>query len=435
MTTDEVLGISKKSKKAFDLWKKLTLDERKKYFLKLAQKLRDEKRYNAELMTNEMGKPIKESLAEVEKCAWFSEFLVEHANSMLKQENLVADGKEHVVRFDPLGPILIIMPWNFPFWQVFKVALPPILAGNTIILKHAKNVTGSALQINKLFNEVFPENVFRTIISGHDSISELISGDEVVAVSLTGSVSAGTKIASQAGKNLKKTVMELGGSDPLIVLSDADIKKSAKGAVLGRMYNGGQVCIASKRIIVHEDIVEQFTEEFVAEMKKLKIGNPMEEDTDVGPLADEAAVKDMQNFVDNAKENGAKILVGGKKLERDGFFFEPTIISQTSKNMDAVCFETFGPIAPIIVAKSDEDAIVIANDSEFGLSASIWTKNLEKGKALAAKIDAGSIFINSISKTHPNIPVGGIKNSGYGRELSKYGILEFVNIKSVNVYD
>ncbi|MBT3721113.1 aldehyde dehydrogenase family protein, partial [archaeon] len=363
MTKQEILDTLSKSKTAFESWKELTYDQRKKYFSELSEFLEQNKEEYAKLMTNEMGKPIKESIAEVKKCAHLSEFISENAEPWLQPEKFKADGKEHLVRFDPLGPILLIMPWNFPFWQVFKVALPPLFAGNTIILKHAKNVTGTALKINEIFERIFPKNVFRTVVSDHETINELISKDELVGVSLTGSVSAGKRIAAQAGKYLKKTVMELGGSDPLIVLEDADIKKAAKGAVLGRTLNGGQVCIASKRIIVHKNIEEEFKKEFVEEMKKLKIGDPLDYNTDIGPLANENAVKDMENFVENAVNLGARILTGGKRLKREGFFFEPTILDSTTPEMDAVCLETFGPVAPIIIADSNEEAIVIANNS------------------------------------------------------------------------
>ena len=438
MSRQEALKIAEKSAESFGKWKNLAISQRAKLFKNLAQVLRDNKKEYAELMTNEMGKPITESLAEIEKCAYLAEVLAENAEKWLADEEVNADGKKHIITFEPLGPIYIIMPWNFPYWQALKVGLPPIIAGNTIILKHASNVTGSALKIEEAFRKSgFPQDVFRTLIIDHETSSEIISSDYIKACSLTGSVGAGSKIAEIAGKNTKKIVLELGGSDPFIVLEDADVEAAAKGAVLGRTLNAGQVCIGAKRIIVHKLIAEEFTKIFSEKMKQLIVGNPLEPKTQIGPLVNEKAVHDMESFVKDAVNKGAVVAGGGKKIKikSKGYYFEPTVLANVNENINAVCSETFGPVAPVIIAKDDEDAVRIANNSEFGLSASLWTKDLKKAESLARKLETGSVFINSISKSHPMLTIGGIKKSGFGRELSHYGIKEFVNIKGINVYE
>ncbi len=436
MTGENALSIAKDSHDAFNKWKTLYIGERGVYFRKLAAVLRKNREKYAKIMTLEMGKPINESASEVEKCAYLAEVLAENAGKWLADEQVNADGKKHIITFEPLGPIYIIMPWNFPFWQAFKVALPPMIAGNTIMLKHASNVTGCALMIEEAFSEAgFPENVFRTLIIDHDTSTKLIESEYVKACSLTGSVGAGASIAQEAGKNIKKIVLELGGSDPFIVLEDADINAAVKGAVLGRTLNAGQVCIGSKRIIVHKKIADDFTKKFSEAMKNLIVGNPLDSKTQVGPLANEKAVKSMESFVDDAVAKGAVIAAGGKRMKIKGYFFEPTVLTNTTHEMDAVCNEVFGPVAPIIIVNTEEEAIKTANNSEFGLSASVWTTDLARGEKLARKLETGAVFINSISKSHPLLTIGGIKKSGFGRELSHYGIKEFVNIKGINVYE
>jgi len=434
MPKEEALAVAEKSNKAFNKWKNLSISERGKYFKKLAQILRDNKQEYAEMMTKEMGKPITESLSEVEKCAYLADVLIENAEKWLAEEEINADGKKHLITFEPLGAVFIIMPWNFPFWQPLKVGLPPIIAGNTIILKHSSNVTGSALEIEEVFNKAgFPEDIFRTVIIDHETSSEIIASKYVKACSFTGSVAAGRDIAQKAGSHGKKIVLELGGSDPFIVLEDADMESAAKGAVLGRTLNAGQVCIGSKRIIVHEKIAEEFTKKFSELMSNLIVGDPLNLKTQIGPLVNEKAVQDMENFVKDAVKKGAVITAGGKKAK--GFYFEPTVLINVDDNMDVACNEVFGPVAPVIIAKNDEDAVRIANNSEFGLSASLWTNDLAKGERLARKLETGSVFINSISKSHALLPIGGTKNSGFGRELSHYGIKEFVNVKTINLYE
>ncbi len=436
MSQQQVLTIVEEVHKAQQNWSSLTPSQRSPYFLKLAAILRKNTNHYATLMTNEMGKPITESLAEVEKCAVLAETIAQQGPIWLQPESLHADGKEHLITFEPLGTIFIIMPWNYPFWQPAKVALPPLMAGNSIILKHASNVTGSSLAFEDAFIQAgFPKNVFRSIICDHQISNALIAHDNIAACSLTGSVSAGSKVASESGKHIKKMVLELGGSDPFIVLADADIEKAVHAALKARTSNAGQVCIGSKRFIVHKSVADNFSKHFAQLIKQLKIGDPLNPQTQMGPLVNAQAVKDMEEFVTDAVHKGAKVLAGGKRLDRKGFFFEPTVLTNTTPQMNAVCTETFGPIAPIIVVENDDEAIQIANQTEFGLSASLWTQDLKKAKHLAHKINAGAIFINSISKSHPLLPIGGIKKSGYGRELSHYGIKEFVNIKTINVYE
>jgi len=436
MSQQAALGIAEKTHEAQKKWKDMSVTERLPYFTSLAKVLREQREEYATLMTNEMGKPIKESRAEVEKCAWLAEFFADNAEKWLQDKQVDADGKKHLVTFEPLGVVFMIMPWNYPFWQPLKVGIPPLLAGNGIVLKHASNVTGSALAIEDAFRKAgFPEDLFRTIIIGHGDMPALLASPHIHAGSLTGSERAGEIFAAEAGKNLKKVVLELGGSDPLIVLPDADIAAAAKGAVKGRFSNAGQVCISSKRLIVHNAVREKFTAAFVAEVEALTIGDPLEEDTDIGPLVNEKAAAEMECFVADAVERGATVLVGGKRHELGGAYFEPTVFADATEDMRIVCNEVFGPIAPILSFETEEEAIAIANNSDYGLSGSIWTKDLAKGEALARNIHTGSVFINSTSKTDPRLPVGGIKRSGYGRELSEYGLLEFVNVKTINIYE
>ena len=437
MRKDEALAMAQKAKVAFQAWKELSINQRLAYFTRLGEVLRQNKQRYGEMMTKEMGKPITQAVAEVEKCAWLCDVLAEKAKSWLAPEEVEADGKQHLITFEPLGPIYIVMPWNYPFWQPFKVALPLMAAGNVTLLKHARNVTGCALFVEEAFLKAgFPHGTFQTLIIDHDTSAALVQSDDVAACSLTGSVGAGAKIASQAGAQIKKVVLELGGSDPLIVLDDADLDKAVAGAVLGRTSNAGQVCIGSKRIIVHKNIADEFTSAFAKAMQDLKVGDPMDPQTQVGPLVNEDAVKDMLVFVDDAKAKGAQVLVGGKRPQGlNGAYFEPTVLVNTKKDMKAVCEETFGPIAPIIVVDSDEEAIAVANDSEFGLSATIWSKDLARAQHVAKKLNTGAVFINAISKSHPYLPIGGIMKSGYGRELSHIGIKEFTNIKTINVYE
>ena len=436
MSQKEVMKIADSAQEAYLSWKVISLKERASYMKKLSDTLRKNKEKYGKIMTREMGKPITNSIAEIEKCAWTSEVYAKNSEEWSKGDEVQADGIEHKVIFQPLGVILAIMPWNFPFWQAFRFIIPTLLAGNTAILKHASNVTESALAIEESIKEAgFPENVFRTIIADHETVGKLIESDIIRGVSLTGSTSAGKRIGEVAGKNLKKVVLELGGSDPFIVLEDADIEFAAKGAVSGRFQNNGQSCIASKRFIVMENIAEEFAKKFTEETKKLKVGDPTKKDTDLGPLVNKEALEKIEAQVKNAVEKGGKILTGGKRIGAKGYFFEPTVISNTSKDMEITSDETFGPIAAIITVKDEEEAVKVANLLEFGLGGSVWTKDLDKGKEVAKKIESGTVFVNSITKSDPRMPFGGVKESGLGRELSKYGMREFVNVKGLNVYE
>lgn len=434
-TKIEANSIAKKVYESSLLWKQTSFSQRKKLFLQLAQVLRENKQEYAQIMTKEMGKVIKESLAEIEKCAWLAQILAEKGEEWLKEENVNAGGENHIITFEPLGTIYLIMPWNYPFWQPMKVGLLPLFAGNTILLKHAKNVTGSALLIEDAFKKAgFPEDVFRTVIIDHETSDSLIASEYIQAVSFTGSVGAGSYVASVTAKHVKKSVLELGGSDPFIVLDDADISKAAKAAVEGRMSNCGQVCIGAKRIIVHRNVADEFIKKFKEYTSELKVGNPMDLSTDIGPLVDAKAIEDMQRYLKDAKSKDAKILLHKDEQEKEGYYFTPTIVIQGTDILKMSSEEVFGPLVPIIIVENKEEAIKEANNTIFGLNASLWTKDLMKGQQLARKIESGGVFINHISESHPLLPLGGIKKSGYGRELSHMGIKEFVNVKPINIY-
>lgn len=432
---EEIIKITKESRKAFIEWKKQDLSDRKNYLLKLADVLRKKKNEYGRLATIEMGKPIKQAVAEVEKCAWTAEVYAEKASEWLQEEEVNADGKKHLVTFEPLGIILSIMPWNFPYWQALRFAIPALVVGNVSILRHSSNVPMCALAIEESFKEAgFPKSVFRSIFTDHKMVGKLIESDEINGISLTGSLGAGSRVGKLAGKNIKKCVLELGGSDPFIVLEDSDINLACKNAIQGRMINTGQSCIAAKRFIVVEKIAKQFTKKLIEYNMVLKTGDPLDENTDIGPLANEQQLKEIELQVRDAVKKGGKILDGGKRIGNKGYFFQPTIISDVNPKMMVVKDEVFGPVAPIIIVKDSIEAVKVANDTDLGLGASVWGKDENKAMEIARKLDAGSIFINSIVKSDPRMPFGGIKKSGIGRELSHYGLKEFVNVKAINVY-
>lgn len=431
-SNQKVKEILDNSQLTFRNWRNTEIAIRKKLMLKAANVLRDNKQKYSGLMTLEMGKPISQAQAEVEKCAWVCEYYAEFAEKILIEEIIPTDASESFIRFDPLGVILAVMPWNFPFWQVFRFAAPALMAGNIGLLKHASNVPQCALAIEEVFRGAgFPEYSFSTLLIGSNSVNEIISNDIIKAVTLTGSDYAGRKVAEQCGKMLKKSVMELGGSDPFIVLKDVDIDSAVATAVTARLINNGQSCIAAKRFIVEQGIYSEFAEKFVAKMENTKIGNPMDEETELGPLAREDLLFELDGQVKKSVELGAKILTGGYRLAQEGNYYAPTILCDITKGMPAYDEELFGPVASLILAKDENDAIKIANDTCFGLGASLWTKDINKAKNLAREIEAGSVFINGMVKSDPRLPFGGVKLSGYGRELSHYGIKEFVNIKTV----
>jgi len=431
-SAEDVTAIIEKTWKAGLSWKETSFAFREGLFRNLAALLRADKDRLARLMTEEMGKIIRESLAEIEKCAMACDYYAENAESMLKDEMVSTDASRSFVAFQPLGVILAVMPWNFPFWQVFRFAAPSLMAGNVALLKHASNVPGCALAIEELFTRAgFPENVFSTLMIPSSMVEAVITNQRVQAVTLTGSGAAGGSVASAAAKHIKKAVLELGGSDAFIVLDDADLDNTVKAAVTGRMINQGQSCIAAKRFIVDETVVEEFTLRLLRAVSGLKTGDPMDPATDMGPMARPDLVEDVEKQVQKSLESGATLVYGGKRPQRPGCYYLPTILRNVRKGMAVYHEETFGPVFSIITVKSEEEAIAVANDSEFGLGGCVWTKDPERGEKIARKIETGAMFVNGITKSDPRLPFGGIKKSGYGRELATYGIREFVNIKTI----
>lgn len=429
-TDKEAVDVVQSAQNAFLAWKNVELNDRAGLVKDLAKNLSIRKRELAELITTEMGKVIRESEAEIEKCIWLCEYYAQHANEMLTSHDIQSDATSSFVRFDPLGVIYAIMPWNFPFWQVLRFAIPTIMAGNTVVLKHAPNVFGCAKAIEQLFDESgFPEGTFKNLFINVDQSELIIVNPLVQGVTLTGSQGAGRVVASQAGKQLKKTVLELGGSDPFIVLADAEIDLACRTGTSSRMLNTGQVCIAAKRFIVEESIYERFVSEQKSLMEKLQHGDPMDETTDIGPMARTDLLKEVDRQVQESIKQGAKLETGGQILNKT--FYAPTLLTQVKKGMPVYDQEIFGPVSIVIPVKNTEEAIRIANDTIFGLGASIWTSDISLANKMAEKIESGAVFINGMTKSDPRLPFGGIKQSGYGRELSTFGIREFVNIKTV----
>lgn len=435
MSDTEIAQIISLSHPAFNSWKEISFNERTKLMINAAAVLRKNKERYAALMTEEMGKPIMQARAEGEKCAWVCEYYAANAESFLSDELIETDASKSYVTFQPLGVILAVMPWNFPFWQVFRFAAPNIMAGNTGILKHASNVTGCALAIEEVFNEAgFPQNIFRSIIVSSKRMQAVIKNEKIKAVTLTGSVPAGKAVAEQAGAVLKKTVLELGGSDPYIILEDADLEKSAETCVTSRLINGGQSCIAAKRFIAVEAIYDKFKKLFVEKMAAKKMGDPFDETNDLGPQASIALRNELHEQVKKSIEKGAKLLLGGILPELTGAYYPPTVLTGVLPGMPAYDEELFGPVAALIKAKDEKDAVRIANDSIFGLGAAVFTNDIQRGERIAKEeLNAGCCFVNDFVKSDPRLPFGGVKESGYGRELSVFGIREFVNVKTVYV--
>lgn len=432
MSDELVREIILESEKTYQVWKKTTFEYRAKLLLNTAKVLRNDKKKYAEIMTLEMGKPITQSVGEVEKCALVCEYYAENAELMLNKEIIETDASESFVQFDPIGIVLAVMPWNFPMWQVFRFAAPALMAGNVGLLKHASNVPMSALAIEEIFIEAgLPKGAFQTLLIDSSQVESVINNSLIKATTLTGSEPAGMAVASTSGKALKKSVLELGGSDPFIVFNDADIDKVVDEGVFARTMNNGQSCIAAKRFILLDKIADEFEQKFVEKMNSLVVGDPMKNETELGPIAREDLLEELDFQVITSEKQGAKILCGGKRLEREGAFYLPTVLSNVQKGNIAYAEEFFGPVAIIIRARDEADAIHIANDTPFGLGASLWTSNTENAKQVAKELDSGSVFINGMVKSDPRLPFGGTKTSGYGRELSHYGIKEFVNIKTV----
>ncbi len=432
---DKVKDYIKGAHQAFTGWKEISFSQRAEFMKNASKVLIENKEAYAKIMAMEMGKPIRQGRSEVEKCAWVCEYYADNALGMLQPEKIATDASNSFVTFRPLGVILAIMPWNYPFWQVFRFAAPGLMAGNAGVLKHASNVPGCALAIEDVFNKAgFPENLFRNVLISGEQTKGVIEHPLIKAVTLTGSNFAGQAVASTAGKLLKKSVLELGGSDPYIVLEDADLQSAAKTCVESRLLNSGQSCIAAKRFVVIEDVRRRFEDMFIAYMQTKKMGNPMEEDIDIGPQARFDLRDDLHRQVAQSIEKGAKCLLGGEIPNGKGAYYPATVLSGIQKGMPAYEEEVFGPVAAIISVKDEREAIQVANDSSFGLGAAIFTEDLERGERIATyELEAGCCFVNAFVKSDPRLPFGGIKSSGYGRELSHYGIKEFVNIKTVYV--
>jgi succinate-semialdehyde dehydrogenase len=411
-----------RSENAFLKWRDAGINYRTNQLVKLAKAILDDKEQLAQLITLEMGKPIAESLAEVEKCAKLADYMAEHGAQFLVDEKAPVTELEAYVSFEPLGPLLAVMPWNFPLWQALRFSIPSLLAGNTILLKHAHNVVGSSLALEQTFRSAsFDEGIFQNLIMPVEELDSVVSDRRVRGVSLTGSGRAGSSLAQLAGKHLKKCVLELGGTDAFIVLKDANLKAAAIAAVKSRFGNAGQVCIAAKRFIVVKEVAEEFQTFFLEEMKRLVMG----------PLARADLRDTLHEQVEKSVKLGAKILAGGKPKPGPGAFYEPTLLTNVTLGMPVYGEETFGPVATLFVVNDEQEAIKLSNATDYGLSSALWTRDIEKAKRLARQIEAGGVFINSISQSDPRIPIGGVKQSGFGRELSHFGIREFTNVKTV----
>lgn len=419
----------------FKEFRRSTIDQRAETMTRAAEILETGKRMLAIIMTREMGKPIGAAVEEIEKCALVCRYYAANAGRFLADEEVPGKAPRRWVRFQALGTVLAVMPWNFPFWQVFRFAAPALMAGNVCLLKHASNVPQCALAIEDVLRRSgFPEGAFQALLLGSEHVNDLIADPRICAVTLTGSVGAGSNVASVAGKHIKKTVLELGGSDAFIVMPSAVLEKAVDAAVRARLVNSGQSCIAAKRFIVHKKIVDDFRSLFVERMASLRVGDPMDETTEIGPLATSAVLENLETQVEKSRQLGARLLLGGNRINRPGFFFPPTVLEDIPTNSPAHKEELFGPVASIWVADGMEEAICIANESRFGLGACAWTKEPVEQELFIREIEAGLAFVNSMVVSSPDMPFGGVKQSGYGRELGQYGIREFTNVKAVSVH-
>lgn len=432
LTDEQVKQKLELANKAYSSWRTSSFEERAEKLNKVAEILRRDARSLGEVLTREMGKPILQAVAEVEKCAWVCEYYAQNAKDFLADEIIETDASKSYVKFDPIGVVLAVMPWNFPYWQVFRFIAPASMAGNVGVLKHASNVQEAANKIEDVFKEAgYPEGVFQNLQISSSKVESIIRNDVVKAVTLTGSEGAGIAVAKVAGEEIKKTVLELGGSDPFIVFEDADVDVACATAVSARNLNNGQSCIAAKRFIVVESIAEQFIAGFKKRFEDLKVGDPSNEENEIGPVVNKASLEEITQQVDESIKQGATLVTGGKRVFDKGYFYAPTILSDLKPGMRAYHEELFGPVASVIIVKDEAQAIQVANSTIFGLGSSVWTSDEQRAKRIIPQIDAGAVFVNGLVKSDPRLPFGGEKKSGYGRELSKYGIKEFVNIKSV----
>jgi succinate-semialdehyde dehydrogenase/glutarate-semialdehyde dehydrogenase len=435
ITSDEFGQRLEKAHQVFQAWRRTDFSERAKLMKAVARLLMENRSEYGRTMAMEMGKPIKSGQAEIKKCAWVCEYYAEHAEKMLQPEMIQTDASKSYVTYSPLGVILAIMPWNYPFWQVFRHAAPGLMAGNGVILKHASNVPGCAVGIEDIFKRAgFPGNLFQNFLISSESVEGIIEHPIIRAVTLTGSKAAGRAVAAKAGKVLKISVLELGGSDPYIVLEDADLEKSAETCAASRLLNSGQSCIAAKRFVVVESVLRPFEEILVEKMRSKKMGDPLDEAVEIGPLARADLREDLHRQVTQSIEKGAICLLGGEIPDAPGTFYPATVLSEVARGMPAYDEETFGPVAAIVPVENEKQAIEVANDSAFGLGAAVFTRDTKRGERIAAdELEAGNCFVNAFVKSDPRLPFGGIKQSGYGRELSRHGLKEFVNIKTVYV--
>lgn len=428
----QVQDVLRQTRAAFDQWRRLTVEDRCEALRPVATHLATRADKLCTLMTQEMGKPISGSRAEIDKCHLAIEYFIQHAPALLADQVIPTDASRSWIRYEPLGAVLAIMPWNFPFWQVFRAAIPALLAGNVIVLKHAWNVPGCAIAIESLFHDAgLAPGIFSSLLIDNDAAEALIGEDAIAAVTLTGSDRAGRAVGAAAGRGIKKCVLELGGSDPFIILDDVDIDSVAKSAAAARCINTGQSCIAAKRFLVDQKIAEPFEQAFARHMAALKIGDPMDPATQIGPLARLDLLENLHKQVWKSVDAGARLLVGGQRRPGKGFFYEPTVLTNVHPGMPAFDAETFGPVAAVTRFVKIEEAITLANRSVYGLGASIWTRNLVQAEHIAARLETGNVFINDQVKSDPRLPFGGVKQSGHGRELGEIGIKEFTNIKTV----